>query len=876
VDGNGLVTAIGAGSATITATSESKTGTSSITVTPAPVTSVTLSAPTTPMMLRETQPLTATTKNAAGATLTGRTVSWVSSDSTVVKVTPAGGPSGTAVTVTAVGLGTATITATSETAPSATTPSITVIPVPVATVAVTPASATLVLGITPSQQLSAVTKDASGNALTGRLVTWSSSNEAAATVDGNGLVTAVSPGTTTITATSETKTGTSSITVTVAPVATVTVSPTSASLFVGATQQLAVALHDAANNELTSRAVTWSSDNTAVATVDANGLVTAVSAGGPVTITATSETKIGTSSITVTLVPVATVAVTPSSATLVLGITPTQKLTAVTTDANDHVVTDRLVTWSSSSQATATVDANGLVTAVAPGSTTITATSETKTGTSAVTVIVAPVATVTVSPPATPMADRETQQLTAVTRDANNNVLTGRLVTWSSSNPGIATVDAGSGVVTGVSTGTIQITASSEGKSATASITVIARVASVVISPESSSLETGNTLELSVMLRDLLGYELTRPVTWSSANPNIASVDPTSGLVTAEGVGSVTITATSETKTGTATVSVRAPTPPPITLTNEPPGMTLVSERPFNSLAEDTTWLLGGFSLIQDGTAPKSPPGVLRATYPAGFDGGSSPGYAERALTESRALYISYWAKLSSNFYGHGTGVNKQVYAWANGNPVFYFHTEGAGTGSLYPSVVQQNTPADAVYSPNLVPAATVPRGQWYQVEIVLNGNSAEAADGSVDWWLNGVHVGSVSGIRWTTEATSWQLFSLRPIWGGVGGAVPATMTLDFDHVYVSARPRVTAVTVTPSSATLVLGVTPNQQLTAVTTDSNGNVLTGRLVTWSSSDETAATVDADGLVTAVGPGSTTITATSETKTGTSAITVIAQ
>jgi hypothetical protein len=85
----------------------------------------------------------------------------------------------------------------------------------------------------------------------------------------------------------------------------------------------------------------------------------------------------------------------------------------------------------------------------------------------------------------------------------------------------------------------------------------------------------------------------------------------------------------------------------------------------------------------------------------------------------------------------------------------------------------------------------------------------------------------------------------------------------------------VATVTVTPATVSLVLGVTPTQQLTAATSDGSGNVLTGRAVTWSS-NSAAATVSPSGLVTAVGAGSATITATSETKTGTSAITVTPQ
>src|SRR4029077_18136350 len=146
-------------------------------------------------------------------------------------------------------------------------------------------------------QLTATPKDALGNPLSGRVVTWSSSNPAVATVSASGLVTGVAAGSATITATSEGQSGTSALTVTNVPVATVTVSPASASGSVGATVQLTATLKDALGNPLSGRVVTWSSSNPAVATVSASGLVTGVAAGSA-TITATSEGKSGTSALT--------------------------------------------------------------------------------------------------------------------------------------------------------------------------------------------------------------------------------------------------------------------------------------------------------------------------------------------------------------------------------------------------------------------------------------------------------------------------------------------------------------------------------------------------------------------------------------------------
>ena len=403
------------------------------------------------MVVGGTQSLTAVTKDANNNTLTGRTVSWVSSNTAVLTVSPASSTNGTT-TVTAVGVGTATITATSETK-TATTPSITVNPVPVVSVTLSAPTTPSIRVQKVGQVLTASPKDAGGNTLSGRTVSWVSSNTAVLTVSAASsvstssgatvTVTAVGTGTATITATSEAAPAltTPSITVDLAPVNSVILSSPTTPMVVGGTQTLTAVTKDAANNVLTGRTVSWVSSNTSVLTVSpassTNGTTTVTAVGvGTATITATSETKTATTPvITVNPVSVATVTVTPTSATLVLGITPTQQLTAVSRDVADNVLAGRAVTWSSSDGAVATVDANGLVTAVAAGGpVTITATSEGKTATSAITVTPAPVATVTLSSPTTPMVVGGTQSLTAVTKDAANNTLTGRTVSWVSSN----------------------------------------------------------------------------------------------------------------------------------------------------------------------------------------------------------------------------------------------------------------------------------------------------------------------------------------------------------------------------------------------------------------------------------------------------------
>ena len=177
--------------------------------------------------------------------------------------------------------------------------------------------------------------------------------------------------------------------------------------------------------------------------------------------------------------PVASVTVTAPSATLAVGATA--QLTAVTRSAANAVLTGRTITWSSSAEQVATVSASGLVTAVGAGAATISATSEGKAGTVAITVAAAvvPVASVTVGTMPDTIEAWDVVPMTATLRDADANVLTGRTVRWSSSNPAVATVDSVTGMLTGLDRGSVVITATSEGKSGTATREVVIRYRSL-------------------------------------------------------------------------------------------------------------------------------------------------------------------------------------------------------------------------------------------------------------------------------------------------------------------------------------------------------------------------------------------------------------
>jgi Tol biopolymer transport system component len=252
-----------------------------------------------------------------------------------------------------------------------------------------------------------------------------------------------------------------------APVATVTVSPLTQTIIVGQTTTLTAALADAAGNPITGRAVTWASNDPAVATVSATGVVTAL-AEGAVQIDATSEGKYGTGIVVVSRAPVATVAITQPALSLSEGEAST--LTAVAKDANGAVLQGRTITWTSNNAAVS-VDAAGTVTAISAGVATITAESEEKTATIQVTVAALPVANVVVSALPALLEPGDQPALTVRLTDAAGRTVTGRAVTWISSNPTVATVSS-TGVVSALAAGLVTITATSEGKTGSATATV--------------------------------------------------------------------------------------------------------------------------------------------------------------------------------------------------------------------------------------------------------------------------------------------------------------------------------------------------------------------------------------------------------------------
>jgi uncharacterized protein YjdB len=294
-----------------------------------------------------------------------------------------------------------------------------------------------------------------------------------------------------------------------------------------------------------------------VATVSSSGLVTGVSAGSA-TITVTTEGISQTAAITVAPLAVASVTINPLAPSVEVG--GTVALSAVAKAANGTVLSGHSVSWSSSAVSKATVSAAGLVTAVAVGSATITAIINGVQGTTLVTVTPMAVATVAVSPPTATMAAGATQGLTVVAKAANGTVISGRPVTWSSSAATKATV-SNAGMVTAVAPGTAKITAMVDGVPGTSDITVTTpSVASIVVTPNAPTIQTGGTQQLSAALTDAAGNPVTgQTVVWTTAAAAIATVNST-GRVTGVSAGVARITATVGSTSGFVDVTVQAPT----------------------------------------------------------------------------------------------------------------------------------------------------------------------------------------------------------------------------------------------------------------------------------------------------------------------------
>ena len=493
----------------------------------------------------ETLAATVTPENAEN-----KSIIWSSNNEAVATVDANG-------TVIAKRAGTAVITATSTNGKSAgCTVTVEKKQIPVTEVRLSESTVGIVEGSTYKLTATVLPE----NTTDSKNVSWSSNNEAVATVDANGNVTAKRAGTAVITATS-TNGKTAGCTVTVSkkeiPITEVRLNKSTETLTEGETTTLTATVLP--ENTTYGKSVKWSSSNVAVATVDLMGKVTAKRAGTAI-ITAISENgKTASCTITVnkkdTNITITEVRLNKSTETLKEGDTTTLTATVLPENTTDS----KSVSWRSSNSEVATVDANGTVTAKRAGTAVITATS-TNGKTAGCTVTVSkkeiPITEISLDKSSATLTEGETTTLTATVLPENTT--DSKNVSWRSSNSEVATVDA-NGTVTAKRAGTVVITATStNGKTAGCTVTVSRKeipITEISLDKSSATLTEGETTTLvATVLPENTTYG--KSVKWSSSNVAVATVD-LMGKVTAKSAGTAIITATSENgKTASCTVTV--------------------------------------------------------------------------------------------------------------------------------------------------------------------------------------------------------------------------------------------------------------------------------------------------------------------------------
>jgi hypothetical protein len=594
VSTDGAVTSVAAGVTTIVAAKPGTavSGTVTLTVTAAPLVSIAVTPAAASVPLGAAVQLTATGTYADATTqdLT-RSVDWSSSVSAVAALSSTGETAGRASTGT---VGTTDVTATHRASGISGSTTLTVTGAQLVSIAVTPAAPSVPLGVAKGFTATGTYTNGTTQDLTAA-VTWSSSNGDVASVSNavasRGVASTLATGTTTIQATDPTThlAGTATLTVTAAQLASISVTPTAPSVPLGVSRQLtATGTYTNGTTQDLTAAVTWSSSTGTVASVSnaagSKGLATSAATGTTTIQALDPTTRIsGSTPLTVTDAQLVSIAVTPATPSVPLGVPKQLTATGTYTNGSTQDLT-AVVTWSSSAAAVASVSnaagSNGLVSTASTGSTTLQATDPAShvSGSTTLTVTAAQLVSIAVTPASPTLPLGVARQLTATGRYTNGTEqdLT-ELVTWSSSDAAVASVSnaAGTqGVASTAATGvtTIRAADAASGVSGTANLTVTpAELVSISVAPATAEVVVGGAQQLTATgtYSDGSEQDLTASVTWSALDSAVAEVSNASdsnGLATgvAPGVTSVEGRDPATGIGGSAALTVSAaPEPPP-------------------------------------------------------------------------------------------------------------------------------------------------------------------------------------------------------------------------------------------------------------------------------------------------------------------------
>ena len=529
---NGVVTAIGKGSATITArTANGIEATCAVTV-GVPLKGISFKNNITEKTLNRTEQFTLEVVFNPTDTDVDKTIKWSSTDTSVATVVDG--------VVTAVGDGETVITATASNGMTATCKVKVIIPLNSISIK---ESTSILCGGTEKLEVTYNPVDTTDD----KTISWTSDNEEVATVSTDGTVTAKGVGTANIKATtSKGLEATCAVTVLPVELESIIIKEQNITINKGQSQDLTIVY--VPENATEDKGITWSSENDEIVSVSENGTITAHKVG-KVTITATAENGEEATTIVDVKSPLVSISLNETEKQLNKGETLQLNVTFNPDDTTD----DKTITWTSTDDAVASVE-NGLVTAKSAGTAYIKASVGELEVTCKIEVKV-PLEGIKLNKETTEILRRQEEKL-QVALNPEDATYEGSLI-WTSSDETVATVDE-NGVITAVKAGTAVITVKAiEGENEfTDTCTVTVKeipLNSITINMPDFELGIGETQQLGIFIEpedttDDLNLE------WSSSNPEIVSVDE-KGLVTAISEGIATITVKSGDKESSVTVT---------------------------------------------------------------------------------------------------------------------------------------------------------------------------------------------------------------------------------------------------------------------------------------------------------------------------------
>ncbi|HKQ70542.1 MAG TPA: Ig-like domain-containing protein [Polyangiaceae bacterium] len=704
-------------------------------------------------------------------------------------------------------------------------------PVVLVGIAVTPPSSTLAV---TTRVLLTVTGNYSNGSVADLTPSASFTSDAPAVASvASNVVTARAAGTAVVTAIVNGLRADAKIVVTAATIRSIAVTPAVASTGIGGTVDFTATatLSDGTHQDVTASA-SWTSSNTAVATVSLAGRAQGVAAGGT-TIAATLGAFRGTATLNVSGATLVSISLTPTNP--VFGSNVTVRFTAIGT-YSDRSIADvtAAATWKSTDSNVVVVTPSGIGTTIAAGTSIVSATVGAIAGTTTVTVTTASLQSITVVPAMTTLAIGGSVQLKATGNYSDDtSVDLTASVTWSSSATGIAAVSnaAGqSGFVTALSGGSATISATLGTAAGKALVTVTpATLKQIDITPQNPSVP--KQAKVSFIARGTYSdgsvIDVTTTATWSSDEPGIASIsnaDGSNGVATAVSLGATRVRVTLDGISATAGITVT--------------GVALVSlsVTPANStMAAGTKQLMRAVGVYSDMTTIDLTASAVWTTGNDAIASVSNASGAQGLLTSINAGSTT----VSATAFGI--------------------------TGST--SVTVTSPALNQVVVTPIAPSRPTGQQVQFTATAIFDNGTQRNVTGQAMWASSNTAVATVgnNGQVTTTGAGS---SVITATFNGTSGTSTLTVT----------AATVVSITVAPIALTLPAGTVQQFQASAIFSDNTSQNITGQ-ATWSSSVPAVAGVGTNGFmrgrVTALTAGTADIRATWQGITGSSTLTVTA-